>query len=454
VRAAVFAMAGCALTSCEVDASLRRARDAQRSTDVAEASVDPLDDPFARAEPRELPSGEPREARCDGQDDDGDGRVDEGWVYEERGCDGGCDAPPSSAGPRPLYTLAVAFNGTRGAVIWREGFIQPDNGIPYVEVSWDGRFFTAEGSGLVEAPRVAAGSPAQPARAGSLAWVAGRPVALWGYSAVSCERTRSCTNYVSPLVDRRRDASVAPQALPSPYPRGSGLVGAGDHAFALVVGETEGFDLFAYSTEAMSLRRVAHTTIDVAADHIGVVRGDLWSDTELVWVYEHTEPGRALRLNAFWTDHDGGVTSPPVEVVQESHLDPTTSSQVSVHEGVLLVTHLVNGRGFFLTRYDRAAARSDSVLLTRSAGRYRAAWDGSTLYVCTGVLDADSMYQVQVQRFSALGEELSAPSRVSGSLPDCAIAAHAGVALLGMGVFRIGGTGKVVGLACPAGAPP
>lgn len=453
MRATAVAAAGWVLASCEIDAPLRRARDAQRAADAAAEAVDPHDDPFARAAPRELPPGEPREARCDGQDDDGDGRVDEGWVYEERGCVGECDAPQSQVGPRPHLALATLFDGTRGAVLWREGFIQPDNGIPYVEVSWDGRFFTAEGGGFVDAPRVGGASLAQPARAGSLAWAGGRPVALWGYSAVACERTRTCTNYISPLVDRRRTA-VSPQALPSPYPRGSGLVGDGDSALVLVVGESAGFDLYAYYVEVNSLRRLHHAAVDVPADHIGVVRGAAWSDAEFVWVYEHAEPGRALRLEAFWTDREGNVISPPVEIARESHLDPTTSSQVSVHDGVLLVTHMVNGRGFFLSRYDRAAARSESVLLNRNSGRYRSAWDGSTLFVCTGVPGAGSTLYLEVRRFSALGEALSPPSRIESPSNDCSLAAHAGVALVGAAIGGRSVRGSVWGLACPEGARP
>lgn len=450
----LVAIAAWVILGCEIDAPLRRPTDARVDAVDADAPTDPLDDPFARATVRELPPGEAREERCDGQDNDGDGRVDEGWAYVERGCFGECaPPPPGDTGTRPHLALAAAFDGTRGAVIWREGFVQPDNNIPYVEVAWDGRGFRGRARGFAQWRRVASASPTQPARTGSLVWSDGHALALWGYSAAACARTRQCTTHVGELTDRRGSGDTNLTAILSAHPRGSGLVAGGSRVFMALVGDEEGFDLLERNAQN-SFRRFPHGAIGVAAEHIGVVRGALWSPDELAWVYEHVEDGQSPRLMAFWTDLEGGVTSAPVEVAREGHFDPVWTTQVAVHDGALLVTHSIGARGFFLTRYDRARRTRDTTLLDRSGGRHRTAWDGATLHMCY-VLPGDGRgNHLEVRRYAASGESLGAPMRAERSWSDCVIAARAGVALVGAATYALGGSGTIVGCACPTGSSP
>lgn len=451
---------GALLVACELAAPLHRPADA-RATDVADADVDPLDDPFARAIVRTLPPGEPREEVCDGQDDDGDGRVDEGWDYVERGCLTGCSPPPrveqGVPSPRRHRALAASFDGTYGTVIWREGFIQGDNGIVYVHASWDGRFFSGDRGGFAQWRRLNAVSPTQPARAGSIVRAGKHALALWGHSSIACTRRRdSCQAELAVLDETRENRTeVGVFGFPGSVPRGSGLIPYRNGAIVAFVNEVEGFSVYEATVTGNQVS-VAHpnqAAAGVDATRIGVVRGTRWGEAEIAWVYEYTGVSGIPALMVLWTDLRGSTTRAAVELVREGTFDPTWTEQLAVADGVLLVIHWIAGRGLFLTRFDVERGTRETLLLDRAPASHRTAWDGATLHVCF-VGGIEGANQVLVRRYSSRGETLGTPTPLEGRWADCVIAAHAGVALVGVAHYGVNGEAAVTGFGCPLEAGP
>jgi len=166
-------------------------------------------------------------------------------------------------------------------------------------------------------------------------------------------------------------------------------------------------------------------------------------------------------LMAVWTDLDGGVTHGPLHVVESAALDPGMTTQVAAAGGILMVIHWVNGRGTFLTRYNRAEQTRESVPLDRTRTFQRVSWDGATWFVCDVARRGAEDNQVFASRYSARGERLAPPVAIEdGSdddniLTDCTIASSGGRALVGVGAYSNSRRGRqrVAGFACAEGAP-
>ncbi len=438
------------LAACAQPIDLRAPRDA--GSDHADAPSARAD-PYAEQTERGLPPGEGREARCDGEDDDGDGRVDEGFTYAVQPCEA-C-VPSGRPGYRPHLTLAAGFDGGRGAAIWREGFHQSDSSVPYVKVTWGDQLELDDADFLQWRPIGSLAPSSSPARAGSFAFWEEGAVAMWGLSPIACARG-FCRSEFSTLDARRRGAPLDEGITPvtHAWPRGSGLVPVARQARVALVRADQGFDLLAVAPDA-AVERLGAMEHRPLAEDIGQVRGAAWSDDELVWVYESLEASRRPRLVGFWTDPRGHTTRPPRTLVAEGTLDATWTGQVFVARGAVHVVHWIGARGLFLTRHDPVPARGETRLLTRSHGAHRAAWDGATLFLCASAGIGDTN-RVAVQRFSLDAVELSEPLFVLG-WGDCAIAARGGRALLAVGLYATRGSisnGALLGVACPKGAGP
>lgn len=449
---------------CDDPVDLRHPVDAA-VRDVADD--DPRDDPYARMEVQTLPADEAQEALCNGVDDDGDGRVDEGWVYEVAECSTVCtpDAYVARSGGapyfRPMVTLGAVFDGAQGAVIWREGYIQQDCGVVYEEVLWEGGRLEHERRGFLQWRAPLGRSLAQPTRLGSLARVDGATVALWGFSPAACALRRvsrpsaQCVANLSALGDSRRGLSDGDgvHQLESDAPRGSGLVADGARAWVATVRARGGIALHEVLADG-TIAFVGASDIPLNQEQIGQLRGARWNDDELVWIYEFLAERGTTSIRAFWTDRTGQVTRAPVEVAPEGMLDASTMEQLFVAGDVLMATVLIAGRGYFLARYDRATGERALALLDRTMRGHRASWDGETLFVCAEQWLSPDFARVRVTRYSARGERLGDSTTIDGRWPDCAIAASHGRAIVGLALYgRSTGQalGDLVGIRCPGG---
>lgn len=428
---------------CADRVDLARPRDAgARDASDGPSGVDPFDDVPVRT-----PPDEPREDRCDGLDNDGDGRVDEGWRYVIEPYE--LALPPPyvlGGGWRPHQALAATLRDGYGLALWREGFLQSDGRMPFVVVSPNTPVGFEEHDFIWRVP-YAYRDASQPAERATVVPAGEGFLVAWSPFAQTCQ-----SRCVMALARVERDGGVSsPDAVDGgtvteiPFERRhtSGLVAVDGGALFVTTSDDGTSDLRTVSPDGRVGTPVPFS-FGVPVREIGQVRGVALRADTLAWVFERRDSVGSVRLQVVLTDTRGVRTRAPFDLTPSGRIPAHVGQSVYAAEASLVVVFAVDARGFFLARWTEGRP-VEVASLGPNLAPVTTAYAAGTLFVCQARSNV-----LRVRRFSLRGELLDETGGFQGAWHTCALAANEGVALAVLGAGNGSSPGGRVDLVrCP-----